>query len=656
MQIKIPGKNAPVQARLVQPAPVQPAATVPTSSLKIPGKGKATATAITPGQRFAIKRAEQINGVPTTAEKDLQTVLAVAAARGEPIDTRPQGNRIVRFKRAGIDIEITPDPSQLRAVDGVIRQQLACITGAAGTGKTTVERIIVQELEQGISQTDISRYGKDSANPDTADRPARKVVSIAFAAYTGKAMQQMKKNLSSEYVGNCYTIHMLLGFYPEWYDDEFIDPATGNVSYKAKMKFVPWYTAENKLPWRVIIIDEASMVPIDLWNLLIDACHPDTRIILIGDINQLPPIMGRSMFGYALLQWPSHELTQIHRQKGENNPIVDNAWKILQGMIPEKVPGHFDMLEIERDTADAVIRFLKVVIKLQRAGEFVPIKEDGTAGDMIIVPQNVSEIGQERINELLIPYFNPRSQNALDRKGERVPIVAGFEHKTFAVGDKVMATVNDYDTGVTNGMLGVILDIVGNEKYAGKNAVHTGPTSVHVDDDELDRIMGGGKKEFNLTEEILNVKDNNDGSLRTRAASHIVTVDFGLNQLGNRIIVDFASAGQVNSLKLASAATCHKCQGSEFETVVILCHSANSTMLYREWLYTAVTRASKRVVLLYDRRGLTTALGKQKIKGRNLAEKAQAFIDWQKESEKEYGNKGAFEANKLPVLWAPKGM
>lgn len=610
-------------------------------------KRKPTVQVLTPGGVFTIKRSAQINGVPATPQQLMQTVKEIQDARGAE-QKRDELGTVIRFRRAGIEIEITPDPSQIAAVNSVKKQQLACITGAAGTGKTTVERILLMQFEQGLSQIDISKYGKENAEQNQEQVKPKKVPSIAFAAFTGKAMQQMKRNLPEEYQGQCFTIHYLLGFYPLWYDEEIPLPG-GKVEIKSRMKFVPWYTAACKLPWRIIVLDEASMIPIDLWNMLIDACHPDTRIILIGDINQLPPVMGRSVFGYALLKWPAHELTQIHRQKGEDNPIVDNAWRILQGQIPKDVPGKFDMIACDRGSVAAMKKLLQVTILMQRKGLFVPMRENVNQSDMIIVPQNVGEVGQIRINEMLIPHFNPVSENPLDEKGRRKIIQSGFEEKSLAIGDKVMATVNDYSVNVTNGMIGRVIGIVSNDKYVGKKL--TGKMEMgHISDHEIDGLMN---MEFSHDDIVQGQSKDTKEDLRSRAASHIVTVDFGTGQDGQQIIVDFSTAGQVNSLILANAATCHKFQGSECPTVIVMCHSAavSGPMLTREWLYTAVTRASERVVLIYDNRGLANALNRQRIKGKNLKEKAQAFNDWQREETAKKDDGFAFN---LPVLWEPR--
>jgi hypothetical protein len=164
------------------------------------------------------------------------------------------------------------------------------------------------------------------------------------AAFTGRATQMIKKNFPRDWHGNIMTIHRMLGFVPEWYEDWDEE----SQDYKNKMRFAPTYNSMFKLPWDIIIIDEAGMLGLDLWHQLLDACKDGCRIIMIGDINQLPPVHGKSVFGFAMANWPSWELTHVHRQKGEDNEIVDNAWRIIHGQRPQS-GGRFIMVPLKGD-------------------------------------------------------------------------------------------------------------------------------------------------------------------------------------------------------------------------------------------------------------------------------------------------------------------
>lgn len=531
---------------------------------------------------------------------------------------------VITFQRGGQTLSIELDDSQKQAVEGVLRQQFAGITGAAGTGKTTVTRVVVDQLEQqhNVRMIDIGNYGLTNDHQDYNEQRVRHVPAIAFAAYTGRAMQQMKKALPETYHARCFTIHKLLGFHPIF--EEYEDEETGEM--KTKRIFVPLYTEKLKMNWSIIVLDEASMIPQPLWEQFLAACREDCRIILIGDINQLPPIHGRSVMGFAMLKWPFYELTQIHRQKGEDNPIVDNAWRINRGEIPEQVPGRFDMIRVDSSGTAAAITLQKVVKILYGKGEFDPYGTDERAGDIIIVGQNIDTLGQRALNEYFTPYFNPPpATDAEDQEtGRRTLVISGYEKRLLAVGDKVMATVNDHDAQVTNGMIGRIVRIVQNGRYLDRTGAMMSQGEILNMMNDLDNLDLSTMDSEIAAAAQTDTDESED--YQKRAASHIITVDFGLHESGERHQIEFQTVGQVNSLQHAYAATCHKCQGSEFDTVIIVVHSSTHRLMFREWLYTAVTRAAKRVVLIYNDRGLSQALNRQRIKGKNLEQKAHAFL------------------------------
>lgn len=499
-----------------------------------------------------------------------------------------------------VDPTLRPDEYQQAAIDGLVNQQFGVLIGAAGTGKTTAMKwLIARLLEQ---------------HPE---------MNIAFCAFTGRATQQMKRALPREYHRQCDTIHGLLEYAPviEEFTNEF-----GNLDQRRV--FQPHRTEANPLTQNCIIVDEAGMVVLELWNNLMRACKEDTRIYLLGDINQLPPPMGRSVLGFAMQAWPAYELARNHRT--EEDAIIDGAWEILHGRMPQSIDGRVALVRVDDGSSKSFLQTCAAVQKLHQAGKYHPLR------DALIVPQNVGPLGQEHLNERLTPYFNPTHYNEHKMPiNPRTIITAGYTHVSYAVGDKIMVTQNDREQGLTNGMIGVIEAIIPNEKFKGE-AVGDQAGAHLADDhdvsfDDIDSALS----------EIQQDEDTQDD--REKQASHILRVRFQNIEMP----IEFASAGAVNSLKHAYAFTCHKAQGGEYPVVVILCHAANWRMLTREWLYTAWTRAQEKVILLYNSRGLQMALSRQTIKGRTLREKAQSFIDLQNRS-----NMGDTSV-KVPLLPAP---
>lgn len=503
-----------------------------------------------------------------------------------------------------IDENFPFDESQLEAIAGMGLHQYCCLTGAAGTGKTTCTKAIVQSL-----LTEVKTIPTEmEEGEDGIKRGANYTPAIALCAFTGKATETIKKNFPESWHRNIMTIHYLLKFAPEWYED--IDEESGEM--KNKMRFVPEHTAENKHHWDIILIDEASMLAVDLWHMLWAATPSTTRIIMIGDINQLPPVQGNSIYGFALTQWPSYELTHIHRQKGEHNPIVDNAWRVLKGETP-KTEGMFQMLEFSDSCAKASNQLKSAMLAMQKRGSYDPITDICITPINGIAGQRGYELGQIPLNDYMALEFNPDSK--------RYMIDAGKEKRGFGIKDKVMVTKNDRQSGLTNGMTGIIVDIQPNGAYAG-NLDYVGEVSWVRDNlkklGNQDQLTVAALATIGAEQDL--PPDIEDPSFAH--SSHMVQVDFGKGK-----VMSFTTAGEVGSLQLAYVVTCHKSQGSEYPLVIIILHDIHKHMMYREWLYTAITRASEKVVILYNRRALLGALRKQKIRGSTLEQKKKKFLE-----------------------------
>lgn len=528
------------------------------------------------------------------------------------------------------------DESQLAAVEGMVESQYACMTGSAGTGKTTSTKRLVDRLIDtiDIGAVDMSAYWSSDFDErldnyddgDSHDYSKSSVIpSIAILAFTGRASQQVKRNFPESWWGNIMTIHRALGFVPEPYtewDPEWIDPETGMAGgMRTKRRFVPTYTADLQMPWDVIIIDEAGMLGVDLWHQLWAATKHGCRVYMIGDINQLPPVQGKSIFGFAMAKWPAFELTKVHRQQGVNNPIVDNAWRVIHGRMPQ-TEGRFQMIPIPGDAALASRKVRAICAKLKEMTIYDPIR------DTIISPINGEDgargyaLGQLYLNREFAMMFNSDSEHP------RYIIDGGRDRKQFAVGDKVMATRNDWETGITNGMTGIITSIAANGAYAGDSRRFGIVSEVNAylasEDDDVEGLDPLSLDDLEASMEQISAGLKAKREKKERGpASHIVTVRFGSEEHGFEY--PFATLAEVGSLMTAYAATCHKMQGGEAPTIIIIVHDSHKSMLYREWLYTAITRASEKCIVLCTESAMKIALNKQTIKGKTLQEKVASF-------------------------------
>lgn len=545
------------------------------------------------------------------------------------------------IEESGLSSDFDLDESQTRALDMLIQQQYGCLIGAAGSGKTTCQREFLKRMIYGDEA-----FGVEPMRLRML--PGKQGPNIALCAFTGIATQVIKSNMPQWLWPCCKTIHSLLEYGP------VTTEVTGkDGELKESTVFMPYKHIGNKLDHEIIIIDEASMVGLDLWHQLLDACRPGTKIFLIGDLNQLPPVMSQSMFAYALSSWPVAELTHIHRQKeAAANKIIDTAHSILQGKQFEFDDARSNLnwrvigMEIDSEPQKAGIQIVAIAnnIRGKKVHESIdPSQPDIydpyrdriiTAGNGYDENNTTSMIQQHPINEALSRLIEPPSDDH-----PIYVIDAGMAVKKFAVGHRVMATRNeppDVADRVTNGMVGRVVHIEKNFQWSG-NWANVGSEQEVVKnrkeklesffqskgmgaDDSFDELMDGSD-DFQFRHR----SDEEKESAR-QAASHIVTVEFV-----NGATRAFKSKAGVASLQLAYASTCHKTQGSQMDTVIIVCHHAAKRQLCREWFYTAVTRAVKRVIILYTKHGVRLALGNQRIFGATLQQKIEKYRALQEE-------------------------
>lgn len=386
------------------------------------------------------------------------------------------------------------DEHQMTAVKEAVRNGLLIITGGPGTGKTTTINTIIKYFEM---------EGLD----------------IFLAAPTGRAAKRMSETTGFE----ARTIHRMLEL------NGGVDGAAGFERNE-----------QNPLETDVVIIDEMSMVDISLMHALLKAVAVGTRLILVGDVNQLPSVGPGSVLRDIIR---SHEcnvvmLTKIFRQASTSDIIV-NAHKINQGEEVTLDNKSMDFFFLKRYDADVIISVVLQLIK-QKLPKFV----DATPYDIqVLTPMRKGLLGVERLNGILQRYLNPPSPQK--REKEHGDIL-------FREGDKIMQTRNNYQ-----------LEWEIRTKYGLS----------------VDKGTGVFNGDMGIVREI------ND-------FAETMTVEFDEGRM-----VEYPYK-LLDELELAYAITIHKSQGSEYPAVVIPLLSGPSMLMNRNLLYTAVTRARKCVTLV----------------------------------------------------------
>ena len=396
--------------------------------------------------------------------------------------------------------QIELDELQKSAVTEAVHNGILILTGGPGTGKTTTINTIIRFFEM---------EGCD----------------IMLAAPTGRAAKRMTEATGFE----AKTIHRLLEINGSFTDD----------GKKARFE----KNEDNPLETDVIIIDEMSMVDIHLFCALLKAVAVGTRLILVGDMNQLPSV-GPGQVLRDLIEsnaYPVIALKKIFRQAGESD-IVVNAHKINRGeeiLLNNKSK---DFFFLERTNADVIYKHLILLIteKLPKYVDAVPIQIQ------VLTPMKKGSLGVETLNRILQKYLNPPS-------GEKKEHYYG--EMLFREGDKVMQIKNNYQLEW--------------EIVSSYNIV-------------IDKGLGIFNGDMGIVIEI------ND-------YSQTIRVEFDEKR---RVTYHFS---QLDELELAYAITIHKSQGSEYPAVIIPLLGGPRQLMSRNLLYTGVTRARRCVTILGSR-------------------------------------------------------
>ncbi|MBM6732476.1 ATP-dependent RecD-like DNA helicase [Megasphaera hexanoica] len=371
---------------------------------------------------------------------------------------------------------------QREAVSQSLQSGMLVITGGPGTGKTTVVQAIIRLAEQ-------------------------EGLRIVLCAPTGRAAKRLAETTERK----AKTIHRLL--VPEGF-------AGGRQVFE--------YNETKQLPADLVIVDEVSMLDMEMLYHLLQALSPHCRCILVGDADQLPSV-GAGAVLHDIIQseiLPVVRLQTIFRQK-EGGRIVTNAHLINGGRLPVvNEDEEFRFVEIEREEQGA-----DVICRLYAA-------ETAEAGDkfavQVLSPMYKNPCGVDNLNAVIQSAVNGPQKGKGEHKAGKV---------TFRTGDKVMQKQNNYDKGVFNGDIGEIFAVQDDIVY-----VRYPEQDVKYEGQEIDEIT------------------------------------------------------------LAYAITVHKSQGSEYHTVIMTLVNSHGIMLQRNLLYTAVTRAKGKVILVGTKAALRTAV------------------------------------------------
>ena len=427
---------------------------------------------------------------------------------------------------------------QRQAVEQAMRCGVTVVTGGPGTGKTTV----INTIARGLNDCD---------------------KTVMLCAPTGRAAKRMSEVTGRE----ASTIHRLLGFNFE--KNSFLKDENDPIEIDA------------------LIVDEMSMVDIALMHSLLRALKPGTKLILVGDPDQLPSVgpgnVLRDIIASGVL--PVTHLTKVYRQ-GSGSGIAQNAQRINRGEEPvmrsymsyRKDPqqsgeGEFFIERLNNPETDE--RFISDLIR-----KFIPedLGIDSLRDIQVLSPRKKGNMGVAGLNALLQQKLNPPAGDKREyQRSENSPL--------FRLGDKVMHTHNNYrlewsmdgkrGRGVFNGDIGYVTGIYANRR------------SADAEDD------GAG--------------DSDD---------FVLEVTFEDDRVANYTVED------VEDLELAYCVTVHKSQGGEFPAVVLALAGISEVQQTRELLYTAVTRARRQIVVL----GETEVVAKM-VSNENKEERNSTLAD-----------------------------
>ena len=410
-----------------------------------------------------------------------------------------------KLRQAAADGNVEYSQQQEQALRDAAESGLLIITGGPGTGKTTIVRGV------------LSLYGQMG-------------LKCMLCAPTGRAAQRL-----SEVTGqDASTIHRLL--------EAGIDPHTGKLVFQKD--------ESDPLKVDAVIVDEMSMVDVQLLSSLLEAIPARARLILVGDPDQLPPVGPGFPFNDMLRSnvLPTIRLTEIFRQAQESL-IVMNAHRVNQGQMPDLKNTKSDFFFLPCQSEDQVSQTIQGLCATRLPKNMgIPAEEI-----QVLSPTKKGSAGTVALNKLLQSSLNPAGSGKPEKQ---------FGELIFRLGDRVMQTRNNYDimwkridgtsvgTGIFNGDIGII-------------------TAIDMQAELLRIVFDDREAEYDFT--------------------------------------------QLSELDLAYALTVHKSQGSEYRAVVLSCWNSSPYLLRRSILYTAITRARQLLILVGRQETIATMTENAKV-------------------------------------------
>lgn len=411
-------------------------------------------------------------------------------------DEKRMEEKIKAVESAG---DITLDDIQKNAVKEAVRNGITVITGGPGTGKTTTINTIIKYFEL-----------------EGAD--------IRLAAPTGRAAKRMSETTGYE----AQTLHRLLEISGAVSEDE--DASFGR-------------DESNPIEADVIVVDEMSMVDIFLMKSLVSAVCPGTRLILVGDANQLPSV-GPGNVLKDIIESEKFNVVKLNKifRQAEGSDIVVNAHRINEGEYVDIKKPSKDFLYVNR-SQDMIMGAMLTLIK-DKLSRYVGVSPYEV---QVLTPTRVGAYGSVRLNEILQENLNPPDR----KKREKI-----YGDYVFREGDKVMQIKNDYQ-----------IEWEVKSKYGFLAESGTG-------------VFNG---DVGIIEEI-------------NTFSNEITVSFDYDAGRKKTVV--YTAEQLDELELAYAITIHKSQGSEYPAIIIPLANGPRRLMNRNLIYTAVTRAKSCVCMV----------------------------------------------------------